>query len=163
MAAAWVPALLLLIEDVALTRIARASTYIAERLQPLAERLTGEPQALAWELGFAGPLAKRLPSWTAQSRRTVRFMATSSPFLIVMSLGTLTLAIAGIAVQTRWWTMVIGSTATLFAAACAKYGLTLTIRHEGRDQAVGGPAGSPTATTDAARSTTSGGPSGFGN
>jgi len=145
-AAAWVPALLLLIEDVALTRIARASAYIAEQLHPLVARLTGEQQALAYELAFAGPQTKRLPSWAGRSRRTVRFMVTSSPFLIAMALGTLTLAAAGVAVQTRWWTIVIGSAAALLAGACAKYGLTLTIRHEGRDAGTGDPAGSPAAT-----------------
>jgi hypothetical protein len=146
LAAAWVPALLLLIEDVALTRIARASAYIAEQLHPLVARLTGEQQALAYELAFAGPQTKRLPSWAGRSRRTVRFMVTSSPFLIAMALGTLTLAAAGVAVQTRWWTIVIGSAATLLAGACATYGLTLTIRHEGRDRVKGDPAGSPAAT-----------------
>ncbi|MCA1671986.1 MAG: hypothetical protein LC799_07205 [Actinobacteria bacterium] len=131
--AAWVPALLLLIEDVALTRLARASAYIAQCLQPLVETLTGNGLVMGWERSPTTPLLDRLGLKKDRfGSRIVGLMATSTPFIVMICLASVVLATIGMLIQPRWWSRSLGGGAIVFAALAASYGIWFTSTHEGR-------------------------------
>jgi hypothetical protein len=153
-AGAWAPVVLLLIEIMALTRVARASAYIADYLHPLARELTGDDRVLQWELGPTKPLMARIgrarkvmtaPSSTAlgetldRSRkalvkdRVVRLSASSTPLIITIALVAIVLAVAGAFIYPDALTIISGVLAVLAAATGAAYGIAFSNHHECRN------------------------------
>ena len=70
---AWVPAFLLLIEIMALTRLRRASLYVRDSLHPLAVQLTGKEEILSWERSptknLVDETGRRRDSYLAANRK----------------------------------------------------------------------------------------------
>jgi hypothetical protein len=140
--AALVPALLLLVEVMALTRLRRASLYISKRLHPLAGELTGnDPRLLRWELEPTEILLEQ-----SRAVSTARFgriagpgatkaFVSSAPIIVLIALTTFLLAGAGYLVNPVAATAIIGAIAIVLAAISAFYGLAFTSLHEGRTSA----------------------------
>jgi hypothetical protein len=135
--AALVPALLLLVEAMALTRLRRASLYISMRLHPLACELSGgDARVLRWELDPTKLLLERSKAVsTARLARVAGPEATkafvsSAPIVGLIALTTILLADSGYAVNPVATTAVIGGIAIVFATIPAFYGLAFTIVHE---------------------------------
>lgn len=135
--AALIPAMLLLVEVMALTRLRRASLHIAEHLHPLASELLGDDtRFLRWELGPTERLigeSKKLESkpWARLAGpRPTRAFVSSAAIVIMIALTAIVLADAGYAINPVATTAIIGAVAVVFAASSAAYGLAFTITHE---------------------------------
>jgi len=133
---AWGPALMLLVEVMALTRLRRASRYIARDLHPLAQRLTGHSDILCWELAptdrlFDLPLE---PTETARTfwRKTLNTVVSSTPLIIAMALSCVGLTVGSALVEPTAAGVVAGSAAVVAGMAFGTYGIVFTHRHEGR-------------------------------
>ena len=136
--AAWGPALMLLVEVMALTRLRRASRYIAQSLHPLAQTLTRRSEILCWELAPTDLLfeAQREGAFW---RRTLNTAVSSTPLIAAMTLGSLGLATGAAVIEPTVAGMASGCTAVIAAAAFATYGIRFTRLHEGRGSV--GPSG----------------------
>jgi hypothetical protein len=137
---AWAPTLLLLVENVALTRLRRASLYIAEDLHPLAVALTGR-QVLSWELAPGRRLMETFDAagearrgWAGRiaTRRSVQFFASSAPLLMTMMAASVVFAVAGVVLHATLLNAVVGGLAALCALAIGAYGIAFTWIQEQR-------------------------------
>jgi hypothetical protein len=135
--AALVPALLLLVEVMALTRLRRASLYISKHLHPIAGELTGDDaRVLRWELEPTRILLEESKEVsTARFARiagpgATKAFVSSAPIVALIALTTILLADMGYAINPVATTAVIGGIAIVFAAISAFYGLAFTIVHE---------------------------------
>jgi ClpA/ClpB-like protein len=124
--AAWGPAILLLVEAMALTRMRRASLYLRNSLRPLVVELTGEPRLLQWELAPSAALRE------AGHGRVAGMMVSSAGIVLAMALSTLAMSAIGIAIHPTAATLALGLSATAFALAITAYGLSITLTEEGR-------------------------------
>lgn len=129
--AAWGPALMLLVEVMALTRLRRASRYIAQELHPLAQELTGRSAILQWELA---PTDKLFESGTESGfwRATLNTMVSSMPLIVAMVLSSVGLTAASAVVEPTVGGVTSGLTAVVVATVFAAYGIVFSQRHEGR-------------------------------
>jgi hypothetical protein len=139
------PTFLLLVENMALTRLRRASLYIAKDLHPLALRLTGREEVLRWECGPARRLMESIEeSGTEGSgregglaslivrRKPVQMFASSIPLLGTIAGTSLVLAIAGVFVDFTILNLALGGLAGAFSLALAAYGIAFTWLQEQR-------------------------------
>jgi hypothetical protein len=148
---AWAPVVLLLIEIMALTRVVRASAYIADHLHPLAEKITGKPEVLAWELAPTSHLLKRVRAGRRDSAAkeaivrdsAVRWWSSSTPVIVTIALVSFLLAVSGAIIYPNALTIVSGVGAILAAAAFATYGIVFSHTHEARTAKPPGPATHP--------------------
>jgi hypothetical protein len=133
-AAAWGPALLLLVEITALTRITRASRYISRHLQPIAEKLTGRNDVLFFEVAPTEPLIEDLGQGQSGKffRVLVKLFASSVGIQIIPLVSACALAVGGLIVDGSTATWLLSSIAIVWAAAAASYGLFFTYFHERR-------------------------------
>lgn len=129
--AAWGPALMLLVEVMALTRLRRASRYIAKALHPLAQDLTGRHDILCWELAPTEWLFGSSSSETLW-HRTLNTVVSSTPLIVAMALGSVGLTVGSAVVQTTTAGIACGGSAVVAAALFAAYGILFSRRHEGR-------------------------------
>jgi hypothetical protein len=150
---AWAPILMLLIEIMALTRLRRASAYIAYHLRPLAESLSGRAEILMWEVAPTSELLKTvaaerhaLPAGAAVGRRrllarggkavlsegVVRISASSAPLIGTIALVSIALACGGAIVHPTALTIASGVLAVALAMAGAAYGIAFSYAHERR-------------------------------
>jgi hypothetical protein len=141
--AAWVPAFLLLIEIMALTRLRRASLYIAKRLHPLAKELAGDPRVLCWELEpskelFADTLERRAAVGRRRGvlalvgERSVKISISSAPLITAIAAVSILLAVAAWLRGGDIDYLLLGGPAALAAALLTAYGIAFTALHEGR-------------------------------
>lgn len=141
--AAWIPAFLLLVEVMALTRLRRASLYISKRLHPLAAELGEDERLMCWELEpskelFADTQARQTDRTGRGGLmglvrdRSVKISISSAPLILAMTAVSLLLALAG------WWRgggvdyLLLGGPAAVIAVAIGAYGIAFTALHEGR-------------------------------
>lgn len=142
--AAWIPAFLLLIEIMALTRLRRASLYIAKRLHPLAVELTQDDRVLRWELEpskdlFAETLTSReedrsgsVSPMRSVTKGSMRAFISSSPLIISIAGVSVALAVAGVIRGGELIFLIIGAPAAIIAIGLGTYGVSFTALHEGR-------------------------------
>jgi hypothetical protein len=141
--AAWVPAFLLLVEIMALTRLRRASLYIAKRLHPLAKELGGDERLLSWELEPSKELFADTKTRLAEEgqsaglfalvrERSLRISISSAPLIVAMAAISVLLAVAGWLRGAAIGYLLLGAPAALIAAGLAAYGVAFTALHEGR-------------------------------
>jgi hypothetical protein len=133
-AAAWGPALLLLVEITALTRVMRASRYISRRLRPIATELGQRDDLFAWEIASTGSLLDDVPSgrtW-ALFRKLATLFSSSVGTQLIPSLTVCGLTIGSLIVQASPATWLFGITAILVGIAAAAYSLVITCLHERR-------------------------------
>jgi hypothetical protein len=141
--AAWIPTFLLLIEIMALTRLRRASLYIAKRLHPLAVELAQNHQLLRWELEpskelFEDTLERREDQPAALSpmrfvtQRSLRAFASSSPLIVSIASVSVLLAGAGAIRGGELIFLLIGAPAAIIAVGLGSYGVAFSALHEGR-------------------------------
>jgi hypothetical protein len=150
-AGAWAPVVLLLIEIMALTRVVRASAYIADHLHPLAEEITGRSEVLVWELAPTSHLLKRVRAGRRDSAAkeaivrdsAVRWWSSSTPVIVTIALVSFLLAVSGAVVYPDALTVVSGVGAILTASAFAAYGTVFSHTHEARMAKPPGPATHP--------------------
>jgi hypothetical protein len=128
-AAAWGPALLLLVEITALTRVLRASRYIARQLRPIAVELAHRDDVLQWEIGRSKPLIDELAS-SSFFRRLVRVFLSSVGTPLIPGATAAALAISGLMVQPSTAAWVFGTGALLLAGATTAYGLFVAYYQE---------------------------------
>ena len=122
---------MLLVEVMALTRLRRASRYIARDLHPLAQRLTGRTDVLCWELAPTDTLFE----FGAEGRfwkRTLNTVVSSTPLIVAMTRGALGLTIGSAVVERTAAGIATGAAAVVASAVFAAYGIVFTHRHEGR-------------------------------
>lgn len=147
----WVPVLLLLIEVMALTRIARASRYIDSCLYPLACKL-GRPGLFEFERSPSVELGKMVDDWREASRARlfiweplVMTFFSSTPLILVISVTSMVLAAGGIAFDLGALTLGVGIPAAVAAAVLGWHGVAFTRAHEGRTGATTDHGSSPEA------------------
>jgi hypothetical protein len=135
-AAAWGPALLLLVEITALTRVMRASRYISRRLRPIATDLVQRDDLFAWEIASTRSLLDDVPSGRAWAlfRGLARLFSSSVGTQLIPILTVCALTIGGLIVQASAAAWLFGITAILVGIAGAAYGLVITCLHERRQQ-----------------------------
>jgi hypothetical protein len=97
--ASIVPAVLLLLELMALTRIMRASAYIRNRIFPIARELTSREDLLQWEFS---PTRELVGELTTSERhgppsRFTKLFASSAPVVTAIVTAAVGLPIAGVA------------------------------------------------------------------
>jgi len=148
----WVPVMLLLIEVMALTRIARASRYICAHLHPLACKL-GRRKLLQFEHSPGDELRAMVEDWRDASGKRrgaspsdgsgrgrllllweplVMTFFSSAPLILVISVTSVALAAGGIALDLGALTLGVGLPAAVAAAVLGWHGITFTRAHEGR-------------------------------
>jgi hypothetical protein len=133
--ASWVPALLLVLELMALVRIARASAYIRSQLYPLAVMVTGQESVLQWEFG---PTTDLLSADELRSRvwqRSVKWLVSSAPVVVALVAVAVALPVAASAIDTGGVfraARLAGYLGAVTSFALASYGIAFTIRYEGR-------------------------------
>ena len=132
-AAAWGPALLLVVEITALTRIARASNYIKGYLGPLARQLSDDKYSvLKFEDAPTELLVADISEEHTLARGLVRAFASSLGVLLIPVLATIGLAVGAGLVRSYWPIWVCGATASATALAAMSYGYMFTSGHERR-------------------------------
>lgn len=125
--AAWVPAVSLLIVLMASLRGFRAVVYVRDRLHPLAVRLAGgDEEVLAWEqdsqrLAFETSVLGR-----SSVGRVVQWLITGLPVILLITMASLFLAIAGLVLWPSLTTAAIGVPAAALALALAVMGAAFT-------------------------------------
>jgi hypothetical protein len=133
--ATWVPALLLVLELMALLRIARASAYIRSQLYPLAVLTTGEKSVLQWEFG---PTLDLLSSAELRSRfwqGSVRWLISSAPVVVALMVAAAALPVAASAIDAEGVlrpARIAGYIGALTSLALGAYAIAFTVRYEGR-------------------------------
>lgn len=152
----WVPVLLLLIEVMALMRIARASRYIDGHLRQIASELGGSAELLKFEHSPGVELFEVAARWRRRDaqqprsdsdssrsdrsqlsfleRRVLTFFS-SMPLILVISLTAVTLAVGGIVVDMDVLTLSFGIPAIGSALVLGSLGISFTKSHEGRNGA----------------------------
>jgi hypothetical protein len=141
--AAVVPAVLLLLELMALTRIWRASAYIRTDLYPLARDLTAREKVLRWEFAPTASLVENLePAGDAvgPSPRFAKLLASSAPVIVSIVLAAVAMPLAALALESsdalapeRF----VGYVAALLALAVGVYASVFTLRFEARPRIAG--------------------------
>lgn len=148
----WVPILLLLIEVMALARIARASRYIDGHLRKMASELGGLKELFKFEHSPRVEVRGMVKAWREASRKRRRkspssrsdrsrlifweplvmiFFSSTSPILVI-SLTSVALAGAGMALDLGALTLSVGLPAVISAAVVGWHGIAFTRAHEGR-------------------------------
>jgi hypothetical protein len=140
-AAAWGPALLLLVELTALTRVMRASRYISRRLRPVATELVQRDDLFGWEIASTSSLLDDLPDGPAWSlfRTLANLFSSSVGTQLIPSLTVCALTTGGLIVQASPTAWLLGITAILVGIAAAAYGVALTCFHERRQHCLDPP------------------------
>jgi hypothetical protein len=128
--AAWVPAVSLLVVLMATLRGFRAVVYMHDRLNPIAEELTGDRRFLAYEVHadnlFGATLGKK--KWLGViARRLVPGVAV----VLLIASASLLLAVLGCAIWLDFSTLLIGGLAGLLAVGLAAIGVKLTLLRHG--------------------------------
>lgn len=144
-AGAWAPAFLLLVENMALTRLRRVSLYIAQDLHPLAKCLTGRGEVLRWERGPARRLMESVELYeqgrTGPRRgllslfvreRPVAMFASSIPLLVTIAVTSLVFAVAGVLIDFTLLNLGVGGIAAVCALTLGGYGIAFTWVQEQR-------------------------------
>jgi hypothetical protein len=129
--AAWGPTLMLLVEIMALTRLRRASRYIARTLHPLAQELTQRTDILCWELAPTDALFEARTEgrfW----RSSLNTAVSSEPLILAMALSSVGVTVGSALVEPTVAGVSSGCAAVVTAFAFAVYGVLFTHRHEGR-------------------------------
>jgi hypothetical protein len=124
-AAAWGPALLLVVHITAITRVMRASQYISKHLQPIAHELTGRDDVLKFD---EDPSAALISDFKAGGARpfflkAVRICAGSAAIQLIPVMATIGLAVGALIVQRSTVALLLSCLAVVWAAAAALYEL----------------------------------------
>jgi hypothetical protein len=145
--AGWAPAMLLLLELMALTRLRRASIYIQTVLYPRAARLAEDPLLLRWEFGPTRGLLQGTPQTTTlvggRFAKRARFLAdplvkifvTSTPLITALVAGAVVLPLVGAALHPGGWLAPVLSAGYVAAGVGICFGVAgfwLTRSHEER-------------------------------
>jgi hypothetical protein len=143
-AAAWGPALLLVVEATALIRIRRASLFIGQRLHPIAKALSCREDLLSFEHRPMEFLLADLEARGASRARKAQdvLVAASVGIVAIPVVATLGLAAGGVLIDDSAPAWLIGAAALVCAVALGWYAFRITHPHEKRHDgaAVEGPA-----------------------
>jgi hypothetical protein len=141
---------LLLIELMALTRIARASLYISRRLHPVAAALSGPHRVLEFEHSPRNELlelvsgATEIPDGAGDSGKkgnqraetfgdkVLMLFFSSTPLILGVIIAAAALAAFGIAVDPGLLTIGFGAPAIVLAGALGLRGIRFSLAHERR-------------------------------
>jgi hypothetical protein len=131
-AAAWGPALLLVVHITAITRVMRASQYISKHLQPIAHELAGRTDVLKFD---EDPSAALINDFRAGGARpffltAVRLCAGSAAIQLIPVMATIGLACGALIVQPSTVASLLSCLAVLWAAAAAAYELRFYHLHQ---------------------------------
>jgi hypothetical protein len=123
--AAWGPAMMTLVQLMALVRLRRASSYIREHLQGLAKIVTGTSGLLLWE---SAPT-----DWLGNVPRRsllLRLSVSSIPITLAIAIPAVLLPLVGAWFGAEPWAVGAGAVAGGLALAAGVSGANETIRHE---------------------------------
>jgi hypothetical protein len=138
-AAAWGPALLLMVEATALVRIRRASLFIREKLYSVAEELTGRRDVLTFEHDPAkylrSDLAERGVSKSQLGR--IDLVGASVGIVAIPVVTTGGMAAGGVLIDGSPASCLIGSGALACALTLGWYSFRITHPHEKRQSSAG--------------------------
>jgi hypothetical protein len=133
-AAAWGPALLLVVEATALVRVRRASLFIGEKLHKVAKDVTGREDLLTFEHDPAKFLRADLEErgLSRSQRQRIDLVGASVGILAIPVVTTVGLAAGGVLIDDSTAAWLIGAGALVCAVALGWYSFRITHPHEKR-------------------------------
>ena len=141
-AAAWGPALLLMVEATALVRIRRASLFIGQNLHEVAKDLTGRVDLLTFEHDPAKFLRSDLAErgLSEGQRARIDLVGASVGILAIPVVTTAGLAAGGVLIDGSLAPSLVGAGALVCAVVLGWYSFRITHPHEKRQSGTLGPA-----------------------